>query len=229
MIERVLLMLALVAALAVAPAQANRVVNLVESDGAIDVDVLSSSAVTGSSASIAVDLSAATEGRLLIALITIRSIDTVATPAAGWTLVCQQDDGASSALPHSLCYTLTAGPAEGTHTWTLGAAGYYSVIVLETDASSVSDFAVSANGTLGVVTIPTGGSALGYVGQARSVTAADNVPPAGYTQLVDTYAVDPRASGCAALATPAVGDTNGTDAFTASTGDLNTLHLALAP
>jgi len=191
--------------------------------------------------STSINISSATEGALLLATVTARSIQTSlsAPTEGGWTLLSSVDNGSSSSRPLNAVYYKTASASESTVTWT-HSSEFTSAIAIEIDGADTSTIAVTSNQSswvLGVVTVPTNGIVIAVhaKGSSSSTSASsfeysDNTTNTDYTMLGDAYGTT-RSGTAVGWADLGSGDTNGTDHIrgAGSGASSATHHIAIKP
>ena len=185
-------------------------------------------------ASRSIDISSATDGALLFAAVTARSVQPTLAVPSGWTLLTSADNGNSSSRPYTSIYYKTAGASETTVVFNFSPSEYVSGVAFEIAGANTSTFDTAANTSsdvLGVVTVPTGGIVIGVHGKGDNAdTLASTFSNGSYTILSDRFGT--RRSGTAvAWADLGSGDTNGTDTVSGAgaTTKTCTLHVTVQP
>ncbi len=191
--------------------------------------------------STSIDISSATQGALLIASVTTRSLQqNLSNPTeGGWTLLSTVDNGNSSSRPLSRVYYKAAGASESTVTWTHD-SDYTSAVAIEIVGADTSTLAVTTGyqtRVFGVVTVPAGGIAIAVhaKGSSSNTSASafkhsDGSTATDYTILGDAYG-NKRSGTCIAWGDVGAGDTNGTD-YSQGAGQSTstaTHHIAIKP
>jgi hypothetical protein len=196
---------------------------------------------SNSRTSTSINISSATQGALLIASVTTRSVQqNLSDPTeGGWTLLSTVDNGNSSSRPLNRVYYKAAGASESTVTWTHD-SDYTSAVAIEIVGADTSTLAVTASAStrvFGVVTVPTGGIAIavhakgsGSNTSASAFKHSDGSTATDYTILGDAYG-NKRSGTCIAWGDVGAGDTNGTD-YSQGAGQSTstaTHHIAIKP
>ena len=192
--------------------------------------------------STSINISSATQGALLLASVTARSIqENLSDPTeGGWTLLASVDNGSSSNRPLNRVYYKTAGSSESTVTWTHD-SDYTTAVAIEIVGADTSTLAVTTNQSspiLGVVTVPTNGFVIAVHAKGdNSNTSSSQVRlddgvtvQTQYTMLGDAYGTQ-RSGTFMAVGNVGAGNTNGTDKIVGA-GDGSrsaTHHIAIKP
>lgn len=180
------------------------------------------------------DISSATEGALLLASVTCRSVQPTLAVPAGWTLLTSFDNGNSSDRPYTSTFYKTAGASETTVTFNFSPNEYTSAVAIEivgANTSTFDFFSDNVSNVLGVVTVPTDGIVIAVHGKGNnSDTSASTFNNGSYTILSDQFG-SIRSGTAVAWADLGSGDTNGTDTVDgAGTGNNSgTIHIAIQP
>jgi len=180
------------------------------------------------------DISSATEGALLFAAVTCRSVQPTLAVPAGWTLLTSFDNGSSSNRPYTSIYYKTAGASETTVVFNFSPSEYTTAVAIEIIGANTSTFDTASNAisdVLGMVTVPTGGIVIGVHGKGSdSDTSASTFNNGSYAILSDQFGTK-RSGTAVAWADLGSGDTNGTDTVSGAgtTTSTGTIHIAIQP
>jgi hypothetical protein len=191
--------------------------------------------------STSINISSATQGALLIASVTTRSVQqNLSDPTeGGWTLLSTVDNGNSSSRPLNRVYYKAAGASESTVTWTHD-SDYTSAVAIEIVGADTSTLAVTTgyrSRILGVVTVPASGIVIAVHGKGDSgstssstVRSSDGSTQTQYTMLGDVYG-STRSGTAIAWGDVGAGDTNGNDYIQGAGSGFQTAthHIAIKP
>jgi len=170
-------------------------------------------------------------GDLMLSFIVLRDGSfTVNSVPSGWTLEANLNVGTGTTDPNVYCYSKISGGSEGSPAWGFTGAAFRSGQVVKiAGATTFDDFATNGNSdALGVVTVASGGIAIGFLGLCDTGDTSSSEPPSGYAEIRDRNGAT-RSGLNVSWVDPGTGDTPAASFTRNDTGNIRaTIHVTLS-